>query len=226
MNYVMQKEKSVFDETLALLTDKLQKEEKDDKTFEWTIYQLRYIFSHTEEAWYANLKRFKGDIKYLLICEAPPWSLTYPKYFYLQPKGQLFNTIWKVFFNGQPQKTPYDCLAKEGFLLIDSLPYSMIYKTKHRKSSEYLGLIKACMPWWLGKLDNSGLTFSKELKIAFGYYWNGKRIIEGCGGNIPICKNKYSVNESHIISHKGSRYLPDEKELKNVYKITKTFNCP
>lgn len=118
INFAMLKEKSVFDETLALLTDKLQKEEKDDKTFEWAIYQLRYIFNQNEEAWDEILKRFNGDIKYLLICEASPWSLTNPKYFYLQPKGQLFNTIWKVFFNGQPQKHRMIAWQRKAFCLL------------------------------------------------------------------------------------------------------------
>ena len=114
----------------------------------------------------------------------------------------------------------------EGFLLIDSLPYSIKYKTKHRKSLEYLNLIKASMPWWLGKLNHSGLTFSKDLNIALGYYWNGKQVINACSGIITVCGNKFKINHDQIISHKGNRYLPDEKQLKRVFKITKTFNCP
>ena len=211
---------------LSLLKDKLHEDENDDKIIESTLCQLRYIFSQTEEAWHENLKHLKEEIKYLLICEAPPWSSTNPRYFYLHPGGQLFDTVWKVFFYGQQKITPYQCLAKEGFLLIDSLPYSMSYNTTYRKSDNYLNLLKAYMPWWLGKLNNSRLTFSKDLKIAFGYYWNGKQLIHACGGSITIRGYIYTFNNSHIISHKGSRYLPDEKALKNIYKITKISNCP
>jgi len=218
--------KSAFNEYLNLLTDKLKIEEKEEPTYSWTISQLRHIFDKTENAWVKNLKNYKSEIKYLLICEAPPWSMTNPKYFYLQPQGQLFDTVWKTFFNSQKRNTPYKCLAKVGFLLIDSLPFSINYKTKHRKSDDYFKLIKACLPWWINKLNNSGLTFSKDMEIALGYYWNGKQVINASGGNLTIYDNKYNIYSCKIISHKGSRYLPDEKQLKEVFKITKPFNCP
>ena len=219
----MIKSKTIFDQNLDLLIKSISKSDIKDPFFEGMVMQLRYIYNVTEKAWYKNLERLKNsdkEIKYLLICEAPPWSDSDPHYFYINPQGQLFNTVRLTFFADKPCTNPYTELATKRFLLIDSLPVSIKYNTKHRKSAEYLQLIELSKQWWIDKLNNSGLTFANDLKIAFGYYWNGKRIIEESRGKIKIKKHEYDISCINIISHKKSRYLPDYIRLRDVFSIS------
>lgn len=193
--------------------------------------QLREIFNQTEKVWEDNLKLYHSDseIKFLLICEAPPWTFcSTARYFYLQPQGPLFSTICKAFYGGIPKNRNkiYDCLRRDGFLLIDSLPFAFPYTSNQRRSQAYQNMVKAFIPWWVGKLNSSGLKFSKDLKIAFGYYWNGKQVIKALGGKLVLGSTVYPVDNNQIISHKGSRYLPDYMKLQKVVNIKGSFNCP
>ena len=99
--------KSFFDENLKLLKDLFKSQEKMEKPIiNCVLRQLRNIFNKTEKAWNKNLECFNNDnkVKYLLICEAPPWTFSsIATYFYLQQKGPLFSTVRKAFF-GNPQE--------------------------------------------------------------------------------------------------------------------------
>lgn len=219
---MMANTKSIFEINIEFLTHNLLPSGLTDPMMDGVIKQLRYIFNVTEESWNKRknfIQNLEKKIEYLLICEAPPWTQTEPNYFYLNPNGQLFKTVWHTFFPDRPLVNPYNELANKGFLLIDSLPLSIKYETKHRKSSEYLQLIEINKQWWINKLDNSGLAFSENLKIALGYFWNGKRLIEACGGKITLKNNDYSLNCDLIISHRKSRYLPDYIKLREVFHI-------
>ena len=60
----------VFDKNLFILEELFGKEEVSVK-----LDRLKYIFENTEEKWAENLKLLKNsEIRYLLICEAPPFS--------------------------------------------------------------------------------------------------------------------------------------------------------
>ena len=69
----------LFDKNLFILEELFGKEEVSVK-----LDRLKYIFENTEEKWAENLKLLKNsEIRYLLICEAPPFSeIEPPKYFY------------------------------------------------------------------------------------------------------------------------------------------------
>ena len=85
----------VFDKNLFILEELFGKEEVSVK-----LDRLKYIFENTEEKWAENLKLLKNsEIRYLLICEAPPFSeIEPPKYFYNYHNKNFNKEIWKTFY--------------------------------------------------------------------------------------------------------------------------------
>jgi len=150
------------------------------------IIKIKKLFNDSEAYWNTNLSRLnKIEIKYLLICEAPPSS---GNYFYKNAGDYLFKQVWKCFFGNQPICTnpnnAYQCLANIGFLLIDTLQYPVTYK-KLRKKPAYLNLIQSYHPIWVNKL-NTNFTFSSDLRIAFGFKLNSHAVISASGGSVTL----------------------------------------
>lgn len=216
----------IFTKNLSLLK-KLFYEEVDEDRIEF----LREVFIKTEDAWYKNVRRFSSKvIQYLLICEAPPDT---GDYFYINFKKPLFNTVWNTFFPNEKalnSEDAYTKLAEKGFLLIDTLPYSINYSSKRsiRKSDEYGDLIWECKDWWLEKL-NSNFTFanSSELKVAFGFKLNSEKLIIALNNklllksvhNSKLGYEEYRVNDSNLVADKKTKWQPSISELKRVFEI-------
>lgn len=206
----------VFDDNLQLLKDIF-----GEKTVLEKIERLKFIFDNTEKAWQKNLELFREhEVKYILICEAPPYSETdEPVYFYNQTDRKLNKTIWKVFFNGdkQPKSNSeyYKKLAQQGFLLIDNLPFSMSYGSNHRKKAAYLNLIQNSLDWFFSNIKNSNVKISNEVKIAFGFKLNAIKFIEATAGKINIGDLAFNFNENNI----GA----DGSGFPNSVKISKIF---
>ena len=158
----------VFDKNLFILEELFGKEEVSVK-----LDRLKYIFENTEEKWAENLKLLKNsEIRYLLICEAPPFSeIEPPKYFYNYHNKNFNKEIWKTFYPNEifPNDKEYyfTKLVEVGFLIIDTLPYSMFFQNK-RKNKNYYNLLKNSFEWFIEKLNQEELRLSKNLKIAFG----------------------------------------------------------
>ncbi len=192
------------------------------------IDALRKNFLLTEKYWNYNLgcfvrkqnypiRRFTKEIviKYLLICEAPPSS---GNYFYKSTNIGLFKTVWKTFFLNDVCKNPEDaywCLLDRGFLLIDTLPYSMIYTSRDRHKIEYADLVKTCLPYWLNKLDRY-VSFSPDLKIAFGFKLNGLSVIKACNQVLPLNSRNYQISESKIAASGSGQ--PTTKILEQIFE--------
>lgn len=208
----------VFDQHLQLLWDLFPTQINKQKKRE-----LRNIFENTENSWNANKNRFSDkEIKYLLICEAPPDS---GNYFYNNFDKPLFSTVWKTFFNlpkCKNSKDAYQCLADIGFLLIDTLPYSMNYGN-HRFNPQYYRLINSCLSWWLGKLI--GLNLSKDLKIAFGYNQNALNVMIALSlkkNNNPLLQYLPLTPEQIAQSSAGQ---PTSKRLVEIFEVKTKFHC-
>ena len=155
---------------------------------------LKYIFENTEEKWAENLKLLKNsEIRYLLICEAPPFSeIEPPKYFYNYHNKNFNKEIWKTFYPNEifPNDKEYyfSKLVEVGFLIIDTLPFSMFFQNK-RKNKNYYNLLKNSFEWFIEKLNQEELKLSKNLKIAFGFKVNAERFIEITKGNLKLKNN-------------------------------------
>ena len=151
------------------------------------ISRIKNRYVNSENYWNTNgLSLNPKVIKYLLICEAPPAN---GHYFYFSTNDYLFKQVWKCFFGNQPicsnQTHAYQCLVNIGFLLIDTIPYPVKYKSRHRRKLSYLNLIKSYLPVWVNKL-NSNLVFSPDLKISFGFKLNAYAVINASNGSITL----------------------------------------
>ncbi|MFZ6006477.1 MAG: hypothetical protein ACOYU2_02335 [Nitrospirota bacterium] len=182
--------------------------------------RLNEIFQTCEEAWESNLKNFhNSEVKYLLIGEAPPWTEEGKdiRYFYKTFDGNWVRRVWYAFPPSQPPKNNIDeCLkqlAKEHFLLIDSLPFAMDYTTK-RNNRKYFDLVKSCSDYLLSKLQNPKINWSENVKVALAFKLNGKALIEAfpCGISLPTgqvlnLKNKIAIDGSNYTSSKKLRKI-------------------
>ncbi len=206
--------KEVFENNLLLLK-KLFPNQINLNTEAQLIKELR----RTERIWLNNKKRYKNkEIKYLLIGEAPPFS---GKYFYSSTKNDLFKRVWEVFFSSSicaKKEDAYQCLANEGFLLVDSIPYHMNYSQSGKRNSPYNSLISYSLCWWRDNL-NKHFSFHKDLKIAFAFEKNGNEIIKASGGNITIGGEIRKLNVNQIAVNKAHYTSP--VELVRVFKLRK-----
>ncbi|HAP95277.1 hypothetical protein [Epilithonimonas hominis] len=193
----------VFDDNLFLLEKIFGKEEVLQK-----LERLKFIYKNTEESWFKNLEHFQdSEVKYILICEAPPYSESeIPVYFYNEINRKFNTTIWNTFFDSAKpalEKKYYKKLAEKGFLLIDNLPYSMNFE-KHRKKQAYKSLMKGCLEWILNKLNNKNLKFSEDLKIVFGFKINGEIFIEVTNGILQLNNGRILNFDKNNIAYDGS----------------------
>lgn len=206
----------VFDENLYLLEEIFSKDKVAVK-----LERLKFIYTNTEESWFKNLERFqKSEVKYILICEAPPYSETeVPIFFYNQYKSNFHKTIWKTFFDediiGCTQEEIYQRFADLGFLLIDNIPFAMAYSPKHRRTEAYFKLIKDSLEWTLEKMCNSKINLSKNVKIAFGFKLNAIQFIEATNGKLD-CKGNILEFDNSNIGADGSGFT-SFKILKRIF---------
>ncbi|WP_312751932.1 hypothetical protein [Epilithonimonas hominis] len=205
----------VFDDNLFLLEKIFGKEEVLQK-----LERLKFIYKNTEESWFKNLEHFQdSEVKYILICEAPPYSESeIPVYFYNEINRKFNTTIWNTFFDSAKpalENEYYKKLAEKGFLLIDNLPYSMNFE-KHRKKQAYKSLMKGCLEWILNKLNNKNLKFSEDLKIVFGFKINGETFIDITNGKLELCKSRFIEFDKNNIAYDGSG-SPNKNILKEKF---------
>lgn len=199
------------------------------------IYSLLERLESAEDLWETNQKRYnngtgntegKGSpcIKYLLICEAPPVG---GQYFYKNPKGYLFNQVWKCFFGSQPvcsnPNNAYQCLADIGFLLIDSLPFPQKYTSKDRQKPAYQMMIDKYLPVWEQKLD-SNFIFCADLKIAFGFKLNAYAVLKAAPNGIMLSGIQRPLSQN-MIATSGSG-LPTSDKLVQTFGVKwGSFSC-
>jgi len=145
-----------------------------------SLKRMEQIFQTTERKWRCNLNRLK-KVKYLLIAEAPPWSEDGEiRYFYNTFQPPLVNRIWHAFFPSKILPQSIDialtALGEQGFLLIDTLPFSMKYSSQFRKKPLYKKLIKECLPFFMKKINDPMIRWAQEVRLAFALEWNWGRV--------------------------------------------------
>jgi len=201
-----------FNDNLHLL-----KEIFGEKEVEKKETRLREIFEKTENKWKENTVElgFK-KIKYLLICEAPPYSETGdPIYFYNQINSSFHTRIWKAVYPNikkpSEKEDAFKMLVEKGFLLIDTTPFAMKYDSKHRKKSAYKEIIKNNIPYLINKLENN-FEIDTNLKIAFGFKLNAKQFISVTNGKLKLKDLELNFNE-HNIATDGSGFTNSNKPI-------------
>jgi hypothetical protein len=154
---------------------------------------LEEIHRVSEHAWEKNLENLKGHpIKYLLILEAPPWAAPGEKirYLYETFDSKLHVNIYSAFQNRKPVPEKDRALAElgaRGLLVVDSLPFSLKYKSTERGDQMYKDLVKESARWWQTKLHNPLLSWTPRVRVGVGYLLNARALIEALpeGLNLP-----------------------------------------
>ncbi|MCC6186735.1 MAG: hypothetical protein IT256_06250 [Chitinophagaceae bacterium] len=152
--------------------------------------RLLEILNATEQAWHANLNYFNGiPIRYILICEAPPWRPVGEEisYFYSQTNGSILKTVWRAFFNNnEVPENAHLFLAQQGFLLVDSIPYSLKYTSNQRRKVAYRALVSNCLNCTIGKINTPGIEVEPNVKIALGFKLNARAFMNATNNVLQI----------------------------------------
>ena len=209
----------IFDMNLEQLKKVFQK-----KTVSQNCKRLRDILTETGKYWLANTKGIGlSQIKYLLICEAPPWSEDSDSlnYFYKPVDSTLHTRIWNAIYPNKPKpndpKEVFKCLKERRFLLIDSLPYSLKYKSCHRNKAAYDELVKNSIDWWIKKISEN-FDVDENLKIAFVFRKNACSIIRSLyNSEIVLKKRRFKVSEDNISADESN--MPNPDILSNIFEI-------
>jgi hypothetical protein len=196
-----------------------------DKKIPDQLMRLDQIFNLVECAWKRNIKRLQDKpVQYLLVAEAAPWTETGipPRYFYESLEGQWVGRILRTFFSAsecrpEPNETRSEFtervllkLADKGFLLIDTLPFALRYTTQVRMGKNYLELLQASKAYFYTQLNDPGLKWANNTKIALAFRWNGIRVIEAYGK--PFSESLIAADRSGFTNTRCLRViwgLPD-----------------
>lgn len=193
---------------------------------EQSIERLNYIHNYTEDIWVDYVKNIPNNtVKYLLIAEAPPWKEKGRPEYVLDPLSNprsLISAISRAFYGDLVYKKvgvkeTLATLASDGFLVIDSIPFSMDYSNPNKRSrAAYKKLVRNSIEeYMLPKLESNGLSFHQDLRIAFSLKRNGIEIIDSLEGSLNIKDANYPISESNIAVN-GAGY-PDYKKMDNIF---------
>ena len=194
---------------------------------EQKLERLEKIYSYCKSKWLTNLERFSGTpVKYLLIAEAPPWTEepNRIKYFYALDENDehikfsvLLRALWKCFFDMQPRKDMLNQLAKQGFLLVDTIPFAMDYKGK-RGNQKYDALVNSCADYLESQLKNPNIVWVDNVKVAFAFKVNAKAVIDSFPDGITLPTGQRINLDESMIAANGAGY-PDANLLKEVFGL-------
>lgn len=199
-----------------------------ERKVEESLLRLNIIFEKTEGLWNRQVGMIpNGRVRYLLIAEAPPWSENGDVVYVYNPTSEprsLLPAICRALFGEHIYRTVGTSnalinLAKEGFLLIDSLPFAMDYSRK-RSSMKYRKLVEACIESVLLKrINDSLISWDNSLKVAFSLKKNAQILIDyfsegipfpGIEDKIPVTSGNIAVNASHY---------PCFRKLREIYGL-------
>lgn len=189
--------------------------------------RLNEIHGCTEDKWRIYSGRIPGGVvKYLLIAEAPPWSASGPPQYVLDPASRsrsLMRALKKAFMPQRSQVEPDAVLAEfaqHGFLVADSLPFSMEYSSV-RSSGKYDCLVElTARSYLIGKLRASGLTFTPRTCVAFSLKRNALSVIAALQGVLDLGTIALPLRPESIAVD-GAGY-PDGAKLRVLYGLAKT----
>jgi hypothetical protein len=188
------------------------------KLFGRGVVDIRYarlneIFEVCDKAWMSNLNGFlSGEVKYILIGEAPPWTETGTpvSYFYSNLQDSWAGRIIKAFFTSRLSEDVPTLLCHlrcRGFLLLDSLPFAMNYSGK-RNSAAYRNLVAVCADYMRHRLKQAEREISFNVKIALAFKVNGRCIIEAFSERLLINKKPYALGETLIAADESGYTSP------------------
>lgn len=189
--------------------------------------RLNEIHNFAERRWQEYVTLIPdGIVRYLLIAEAPPWKATGAPWFVLDPASPsrtLMKTLRKTFLNDAQtaQLTTAEALkelARRGFLIIDSVPFSMNYSSKQRRNPRYRNLVARSVQTYLQrKIIWPSLSWSPDVRVAFAFKLNAMAIIEALEGQLELGNTTQLLGENLIAASQSG--FPNADNLKAIYAL-------
>jgi len=191
--------------------------------------RLNEIYFSCASAWNKNIERLRNkQVKYLLIAEAAPWSEgDSVQYFYKtfdkDIRGrpiQWIRSLWKVFYPIPPPNDIEQCLlmlADMGFLLVDSIPFALNYKS-YRNRYEYKELVRSCSEFITTQLLCDIIDWSDKCMVALAFKLNGLAVIESFHNGIALPNGQNLAFSETKIAATGSGF-PTRNSLSKVWEI-------
>jgi hypothetical protein len=188
--------------------------------------RLNQIHEYTEDKWWLYLSLLRNKrVRYLLIAEAPPWSATGVPQYVLDPTSRsrtLMQALRRAFLPPSvcKQLDAGEALAefaRQGLLIVDSIPFSMAY-SKKRSSSEYDRLVQLTAQSYLQKkLRAASLSWSPGMRVAFSVKRNAFSVIEGLGHQLKLGEANLTLEPKQIAVNDAN--YPDAGKLKAAYAL-------
>lgn len=192
------------------------------------IKRLNEIHTFAEAAWQEYVSQLPGGVvRYLLIAEAPPWRDSGPPWFVLDPASPnrtLMRSLKATFLNAQEAArfTAAEALlefARRGVLIIDSVPFSMKYSSKHRATSQYKALVARTMQtYFRAKATSPNIAWSPNVRVALASKLNAIAVIEAVDGELKLGPVKVPL-DPRLIAANGSGF-PDAGRLREIYGLS------
>lgn len=215
----------IYPKQISVLKDLFSEEGVQNK-----INRLNSIYSHSKQKWCENLKRFNDvPIKYLLIAEAPPWTGENQviKYFYGDSDGHLrvrmlLRSLRGAFFKDEHKhlngETILQKFAEVGFLLVDTLPFSMKYTSSKRRNPNYIKLVKSCKEFFYEQINNNNLKWADDIRIAFALKLNAIAVIETYPNELKFPNGQTISLSKELIATNNANYT-DTTKLKKILQL-------
>jgi hypothetical protein len=187
--------------------------------------RLNEIYEYTECLWLKYVEQLADTpVRYLLIAEAPPWSASGRPHFVLDLASTprtLMRALRMAFLGDQRSGASPEIvlqeLASRGFLLVDSLPFSMKYSSRQRQSDSYRELVARSVASYLQeKLNFAELDFAPDLRVAFSVRLNAEAILQASS---VLCIRGRSIPLSRAMIATGSNNYPDAGRLRELFSL-------
>jgi hypothetical protein len=184
--------------------------------------RLKEIHGHAELCWRKYVEQIcDRRINYLLIAEAPPWSPSGRQIQYVLDPLSRSRTLMSALRRAFPAafELPADKalaeFARQGFLIVDSIPFSMEYTSNKRKSAKYQQLIDVTVKAIQDALRSSSLKWSPDLRVAFSVKLNAHAVIRALGGQLDLNGMALDLSETMIAVSKAG--YPDAAKLRALF---------
>ena len=189
----------------------------------YDIGRLNEIHTEVIKQWKKYASKIQ-KVKFLLIAEAPPWTPEndHIKYFYSIMKNEVHrknSTLFKALnsaFNLCPNN-PLRDLSKKGFLLVDSLPFAVKYTPYIRRKTDYKEMVLKSKSFLESQINSPLLSWSEEVKVAFGFKLNAEVIINQIGSIVLPTGQQIQFNND-MISADGSGF-PSSRRIREIYGV-------
>jgi hypothetical protein len=196
------------------------------------LSRLDEIHDYTEERWQRYLAMLRdGLVHYLLIAEAAPWSPAGMPQYVLDPASRsrtLMRALRGAFLSPSVSRQ-LDAgqalaeFARQGLLVVDSIPFPMKYSSQKRQSPKYNGLVRlTARSYLLKKLCDTKLSWSPNLSVAFSVKRNAEAVMKGLDHQLKLGDVRLDLGPEQIAVN-GAGY-PDAGKLRVSFDLPANSN--